>query len=376
MLHLHRLRVPALVLALALALTLLAEVSPATAATPDHPERSADRAPAVATRAGRNVLAAGPWATGHGRAEELWRAYSSATGTNKRLLGKMARRPRVLWFGHWFRTGEIRSRIREYIRTSQAGDPRKVVHLAVFRLFPREEAGRFKRLTKAERAAYRAWVREAARGISSSRVAMVLEPDMAVAGYDSADPGVRLSLARYAAQVFGRLPNTAVYLEAGSADWLSVAKAARMLRLAGIRYTRGFALGATHYTALGAEVEYGTRVMRTLARRGLAGKKFVVDTADNGRPFTWKWFYATYDGLRFDNAPPCRKRTSKKCITLGIPPTRQVGHSRWPLTPKQRRLARQRVDGYLWFGRPWQYRQASPFKLNRALQVARTTPWA
>ena len=38
-------------------------------------------------------------------------------------------------------------------------------------------------------------------------------------------------------------------------------------------------------------------------------------------------------------------------------------------------LAAQYVDAYLWFGRPWLYKQAAPFVLDRALTLARTTPY-
>jgi hypothetical protein len=40
-----------------------------------------------------------------------------------------------------------------------------------------------------------------------------------------------------------------------------------------------------------------------------------------------------------------------------------------------RELAAEHVDGFVWFGRPWLYRQADPFVMKRALTMARTTPW-
>ncbi len=62
-------------------------------------------------------------------------------------------------------------------------------------------------------------------------------------------------------------------------------------------------------------------------------------------------------------------------MTLGIPPTIDVGDTRWGMNAHDRRLASRYVDAYMWFGRPWLYNQASPFDMNRALTLARTTPY-
>ena len=62
-------------------------------------------------------------------------------------------------------------------------------------------------------------------------------------------------------------------------------------------------------------------------------------------------------------------------MTLGIPPTVDVAAPQWGLTRSQRAAARRHVDGYLWFGRPWLFRQASPYLLDRTLTVASTTPY-
>ena len=45
------------------------------------------------------------------------------------------------------------------------------------------------------------------------------------------------------------------------------------------------------------------------------------------------------------------------------------------MSRRDRRLAERFVDAYLWFGRPWLYNQAAPFLMDRALDLARTTPY-
>ena len=319
-----------------------------------------------------NPLAGGSWGVYTGSADGVYPAYEKAEGTEKALLAKVALRPRVRWFGGWMSARDAGSKLRDYIRTTQNGDQNVLVQLAVFRLWPEGEGAKNKPLTLEQQAAYRHWIDVAAAAIGSARVAMVLEPDLAVA-LNGWRPRVRMQLTAYAARVFGKLPRTSVYIDASDSDWLSIPKARDLLLRSGLRYVRGFALGATHYSGTAANIRYGRRLVAALAAAGVGRRHFVIDTADNGRPFTWLQYWAKHPDGDFDNAAPCRNRTERRCNTLGIPPTSRVAASRWNLPAKLRPVARRHVDGYLWFGRPWLYRQASPFLLERTLQVARTT---
>ncbi|HEU4513831.1 MAG TPA: glycoside hydrolase family 6 protein [Nocardioidaceae bacterium] len=358
-------RVAAVVAPLTTALVLAVAPSPATL-------------PAQAAAGTGNPLSARPW--GIDTRHELWKAYEAATGDTKRLLGKMALKPTVFWFTDIAPVDDVERRVADYVESAQDGNPDTLVQLAMFRLWPEGEANRDKPLTLADRRAYRRWVDNAARGIGDARVAMVLEPDLAVA-LTGWRPEVRLGLARYAAKKFSALPRTTVYLDAGSSDWLSVPSAVKMLRAAGIGYARGFSLGATHYTSTASEIAYGTKLVKALRSAGFGGRRFVIDTADSGRPFTYQQYYAKHPNGFFDNAEVCRTRSERRCVTLGIPPTTAVAATRWGLPARQRTQARAYVDGYLWFSRPWYYyaraagevRLGGPFDLLRALSVARTS---
>jgi endoglucanase len=319
-----------------------------------------------------NPLAGGTWGVYTGSADGVYPAYESAVGTDKDLLAKVALRPRVRWFGGWMSASDAAAKLRDYIATTQAGDPNVLVQLAVFRLWPEGEGAKGKPLTAADQDAYRQWVDAAAQAIGSARVAIVLEPDLAVA-LTGWQPEVREQLTAYAAHAFSQLPRATVYIDSSDSDWLSVPKAVKLLLRSGIREVRGFALGATHYSGTAANVAYGQRLVAALAKAGVPGRHFVIDTADNGRPFTWLQYWAAHPHGDFDNAEACRTRTQKRCDTLGIPPTWQVAEARWHLPSDLQPVARRLVDGYLWFGRPWLYRQSAPFLLDRTLQVARTT---
>lgn len=323
-----------------------------------------------------NPLDDAAWAVGSGGLEDPWIRYcdSRNTATEKALLAKIALRPRMLWFGHWFKTEDVRRLLDGYIARAQAGNTNRLVQLGVFRVWPRGEGGRDIPLTAAEQADYKAWVRQVAAAIGDARVAIVLEPDLGIAAYDSADPAVRLGLAWYASRILSGLPRTSVYIDASASDWLTVEKSVLMLRRAGIRYARGFALGATHFARLAPEIDYARRVSQRLAAQGFPGRKAIIDTADNVKGFTYHEYYREHPSGFFDNAQVCRSSTDTSCVTLGVPPTWRVGAG-WGLSETMRTMARRYVDGYTWFSRPWLTNQAKPWDSYRALQMARTTPY-
>ena len=307
-----------------------------------------------------------PWGHTTSKHDEAYGAYLAA-GRNKALLGRIALRPRARWFGGWVPTKDVTSRIGAYVAASQNGDRDALVQLATFRLYPHHgESGRSIPLTKADQDSYKAWVRAAAKGIGSARAAVIVEPDLAVA-LKGWKPSVRFYLASYAVRTFAALPRTSVYLDASDADWLKVDAAVSMLRSAGIARARGFALGATHYSSIKGNRLYADAIINRLDRVGIKARHAVLDTADNGQAFTYREYFAKHPRGDFDNAEVCRSRSEHRCDTLGHPPT--------PYIRAIKGTRATNIDGYLWFGRPWLYRQAAPWRFDRAVALARTTPY-
>jgi hypothetical protein len=202
-------------------------------------------------------------------------------------------------------------------------------------------------------------------------MALVLQPDLPFALCAPSRGVVALGLVAYAARELSALPHTTVYIDVGAADWPTLGQAAAMLARAGVRYARGFALDATHYDSTAHQVAFGAALAAALARKGIGGRHLVVNTAQNGRPFT----HQQYHGPNFDNAAVCATPASRRCATLGIPPTTDVASPRWGLSRRDRVTASRLVDAYLWIGRPWLYNQNDPFDLHRSLALARTTPF-
>ncbi|HET6627520.1 MAG TPA: glycoside hydrolase family 6 protein [Nocardioidaceae bacterium] len=363
--------------ALALSLSAAGSAAPVTGPAVDE---TATAARAAVTGTG-NPLAGRPWGVYKGSADQSWDPYVNSSGTTRRTLAKIALRPKAKWFGAWIPNSQIASKVRDYVANSQDGNRNALVQMAVFRMVPWEHDACRRLPTAAQQASYKRWTDRFARGVGSAHAAIILQPDGPFALCAPHGSRIPSRLIAYSARVLSALPNTSVYIDAGAADWPAagsqggVGAAVKILTRAGVRYTRGFALNSTHYSSTANEVARGTAIVRALRRRGYGRKHFVVNTSSNGHPFV----FGRYTGSDPDNAFVCRSRTepaARTCVTLGIPPTADVTNSRWRQSATTNRRARRHVDGYLWFGRPWLYRQADPFVMQRALQLVRSTPYS
>jgi len=325
------------------------------------------------TPAASNPLAGRTWGVYKGKADQSWEPYVNSTGTNRELLAKISLRPKAKWFGKWISNTDIRTKVEAYIANSTGGDPDVLVQMTVFRMVPWEHDACTRLPTVAEQASYKEWTNRFAAGIGSAHVALVLQPDGPFALCAPGGSKVPSHLIRYSARVFSALPHTSVYIDGGASDWPKgdPAKAADILVPAGVAYARGFALNSTHYESTNHNIYFGTQVKQELSRRGIPGTHFVINTAQNGKPFEFK----DAQGSHPDNADVCTSRADTSCVTLGIPPTTRVARAVWGLTENNAVRAKRNVDGYLWFGRPWLFMQADPFDLQRALAIARTTPY-
>jgi endoglucanase len=318
-----------------------------------------------------NPLAGLPWGTYRGKWDDIFPHYATARGPDRVLLAPIALTPRMLWFGGWFADRQVESIARQYVESSTGGDPNVLSQLAVFRVKPWEGAACRRLPSASEQASYKRWIDNLAQGLGAARVALVLQPDLPFAHCVPHHSKLPLRLIAYAARVFSALPHTTVYIDAGASDWPSVGQAAAELRDAGVANTRGFALGATHYDSTAREILFGASVAARLGTLGIRGRHFIINTAQNGRPFTYQEFH----GTSYDNAPVCATRAASRCVSLGIPPTWHVTERRWHLSARARALAGRLVDAYMWIGRPWLDHQAEPFDLGRTLALARVNPF-
>jgi hypothetical protein len=202
-----------------------------------------------------------------------------------------------------------------------------------------------------------------AAGIGSARALVIEQADLPFALKTSSTAPEQIDT--YAARVLSAQRHTTVYIDAGTAGWLSAAEDASLLIRNGIRYARGFALDDTDYDPTATEDLFGARVIAALAKRGVTGKHFIVDTDENGQPYKPD----QVPGRAINDTPACHGRIQTACQRTGIPPTTNVASSLWDLGTKASNAAKRYCDGYVWSGRPWDI-DAGPFDRQKALWLA------
>jgi len=327
-----------------------------------------------------NPLAGRLWGVYQGPQDQTSGPFLASHGAKQELLAKIGLRPKTKWYGSFVPDIAIRGTVQSYIASAQAGDPEKLVQIAVFRMKPWEHEACERRSTPAEKRSYRRWIDELAAGIADTPMLVVMQPDGPFL-WCTPDKAAKSKLLTYATQKLSALSRTSVYIDAGAADWCEndrgndPERCAQLLMRTGIEYARGFALDSTHYTGPADNIAHGTKIAAALRRSGYGVKHFIIDTAKSGRPTMWDEMIPDGKKDLKDNARVCRTSSQTRCVTLGIPPTVRTADPKWALPADVRALARRYVDGFVWFGRPWLYNQADPFVMKRALTMAKSTPW-
>ncbi|MDR0884370.1 MAG: Ig-like domain-containing protein [Oscillospiraceae bacterium] len=316
----------------------------------------------------------------------------TTTGAEHKLLERIVSQPASIYFtpSNSSKENGAQNSAKAYIEKMQQGDKNALVQMTIFGIF-NVGGGEYSTdaLTAAEKAKYKAWIQYLSEGIADAKVALIFEADAALLAARVDTPGVarefadtatRRSLIKWAAKYISEHnKNAAIYLDAGDADWLDADDAVRLLKQIGIEYARGFALGATHLAATRDGIYYAQVLSKKLAIDGYANKKAILDTADNGNGFTHGDYTGGTDarvdtkGLPYGDPRTQTYAGQARTSVLGIAPTWQVASADTGLSSELTKIAKQYVDGYLWFGRPWLYQQTSPYSRTKALAAARYT---
>ncbi|GGD22571.1 glycoside hydrolase family 6 protein [Nocardioides daphniae] len=318
---------------------------------------------------------AGTWGVYNGPADMASAAYERANAVQRADLKWMIDQPRAGWMGAWIPDHEIAAKTKRYIELSQNGNPDALVQITIFRMHPWYTESRTKAPTKKQIASYKRWIKASAAAIGDTPTALMLQPDST---FLRTVPNFKLSagLIRFAAKEYGALPNTRVYLETGGWDWPApgqggVKEAVRLLSAMGMEHADGVVTNTTHYNKTEWDVQRIADISEAFAKKGLKGRKGIVNTSSNGKGFE----FGKYTGPDPDHAFVCGKKLKGTCVTLGIPPTTDVGNPAWGLDQRTRQLAEKYVDAYMWVGRPWLHRQASPFMMKRTRGLIASSPY-
>ena len=309
--------------------------------------------------AGSNPIANMTWGVSHN--DDLWNAYQSASRAHKALLAPLVLKPRAVWLGYWDPAGQVRADTVATVAASQNGNRNALTEFATFLLNPWEKWAASGSWSVS---ADEAWYRNMAAGIGSARAMVIVQADLPYAHTTSSTAPEQID--SYAARVLSAGPRTTVYIDGGTEGWYNAEQDASLLIRNGIRYARGFALNDTDYDTTAVDDEFGARVVADLAKLGVKGKHFIVDTDENGQSYGPG---ELRPGTRINLAPICHGQFQTVCQRTGIPPTTNVASPQWDLGTAATKAAKRYCDGYVWSGRPWDI-DAGPFVRQYALWLA------
>jgi endoglucanase len=261
----------------------LAATALTLAASPAAQAQTAD--PRGADPASANPLAGAQWfvdKTWAPQYQQYERYVRRGQSGNAGLLAKIALQPQFKWFGRWNENdkGGTYGAARNYVERVAEEQPGTVPQIVVMRHQGKACHKRYTAGGEAEDARTRRWYDQFAAGLGDARVVIGFEPD-SLGTLDClafSRRKARLDLLRYGVDVFSKLPNATVYLEAGASDWEPAARTAKQLNYIGIAKVRGFMLNVTHKDWTAANVKHGAELSRLTG-----GKHFIVNTSENGR---------------------------------------------------------------------------------------------
>jgi endoglucanase len=255
------------------------------------------------------------------------RRWSSSHPREAGMLKVIADEPQVQRFGHGIANPAVP--VSEYLARAAVEQPGTVPELSTYWVvdagLTHSDCGHYSD-SPARQAAYHEWIEHLAGGIGDYRAILFLEVDSLITTGCLSHHGLEVRLAELhdAINVLSRVPRLVVYLDAGAADALPAAKAARLLRESGVSEIQGFFLNATHADWTMREIAYGDQISAITG-----GKHFVVSTSENGRgPLVPK--DRTTEGNEILCNPPGRG--------LGPKPTFDTGYPN--------------VDAFAWIGTP------------------------
>lgn len=194
---------------------------------------------------------------------------------------RIGRSAQPLWITDYYGVDDVRGAVRRYVQ--RAEDAGKTPLLVIYAI-PGRDCGLYSSGGLPDAASYRRWVSRAAAGLRGSHPLVIVEPDaVPFIGNERCrfDVDERLSLLRYALSHLTRAGAWA-YLDAGHSGWRTPAQMAPLLKRAGIGSARGFSTDVGNFRPTADEQRYARALVAALARQGVSGRRYVIDTGRNG----------------------------------------------------------------------------------------------
>jgi len=169
--------------------------------------------------------------------------------------------------------------VSNYLARAEREQPGTIPILTTYRLVDGQCAGKLD--TAASVARYHRWIEGLAAGIGNYPAVLAMEQDSLITAdcLTAGQVAIRMAELRDAIQVLtANCPHLVIYLDAGAADALPAARAARLLERAGVGRIQGFFLDATHFDWTSKEIQYGEQISKLTG-----GKHFIVSTGESGQ---------------------------------------------------------------------------------------------
>lgn len=194
-----------------------------------------------------------------------------------RRFAKIGSRGQAFWVTDGYSASTVRSKVEAYAK--RAVKVRRTPLVAVYAI-PGRDCGQHS-AGGLSPARYKAWVTQVAAGLKGRKAMVVLEPDAVALMGACGGQGDRAALLRHAVS---RLTSAGawVYLDAGHSSWQSPDVMADRLVSSGVRTARGFAVNVSNFRPTKDESAYASQVLTALRKRGVTGKRYVLDTSRNG----------------------------------------------------------------------------------------------
>jgi endoglucanase len=179
-------------------------------------------------------------------------------------------------------TNIVAGRVSSIVGTAKTANQEPVF---VLYAIPHRDCGSYSAGGLASRADYAAWIKQVVVGIAGRPAAVIIEPDALTSAdcLTSALRTERYAMIKDAVYQLAASTNTAVYIDGGHSQWLSVDTLASRLSAVGISKARGFSLNIAGTLANATEQAYGEKVSAALTTSyGQPAKYYVVDTSRNG----------------------------------------------------------------------------------------------
>lgn len=225
------------------------------------------------------------------------RAYLGSGKEDQKKLKILLENPSSKWIGEW--SGDVETTLRRHLDDSVKG----YSVITVYNI-PNRDCGNHSKGGHKTFESYKKWIDKVAKGIGTSPVIVILEPD-AIPLYIKKDCMKKemLSALSYAVTRL-QSSTTMVYIDAGHPQFVrSIETLVKVLIDAGIRGAKGFALNVSNFHSDKANIRYGERLSILLK------KSYVIDTSRNGNGSNGEWCNPT--GRKIGKLPTLSPKEGK-----------------------------------------------------------------